>query len=433
MPGLILNAQGTKRIFRPDGIVVTAAADGTETAVGEWSSGPRRDANRIHYIEGGAEHEFDVKYAFNGDNQLVATIPATANGGADSAPFTFAGQIRIDDNQDVAYQLLDEKGELTGETILVHAALSFASVDKLTVALAGGGTTQIFGDQAGASNLESAPNTNTASPGLDLIQFSATTVNTVNGSKQPADAIILFTGHWGVNDKGLVFNAGLAAGQLKIQFGGTYKGVTAGLAYYAKNGDKEIAFTIHGEHRFKRPTGGSGSANWLLSLGHSGHKIEAVAKLKVEAQSATGNKLTLAGDLQLIGKPGQPAPKEVQISLKATYELKEKGQLVFAADFKQNGDRPSYKLGFEGRYDVRNGGQVTFLVQLEKTPTGNDLKVSLGSVWQDQRLHTHLNAVIQRSTSGTIDFNIDFSIRMRWVNGELVPFGQPQLAAAKPV
>lgn len=211
MPGLILNSAGTNRVFRPDGKVVTTAANGAETVKGEWSSAPKRDANRIHYSFDGAEAGFDVKYAFNKDNQLVATIPAAANGGADSAACAFAGRIKIDDNHDVVYELFDDQGESNGETILVHGELSFLQVDKLTIKLAGGGATEILGDRTGESNLDPRRSALSGSGG-DLILFSATTFNPIAGRKRATRASILFTGHWGVNEKGLVFNAGLSAG-----------------------------------------------------------------------------------------------------------------------------------------------------------------------------------------------------------------------------
>jgi hypothetical protein len=429
MPGLILNSAGTDRIFRSDGKVATTAPDGSEQKRGEWTSAPARDANRIHYTFDEVEQpEFDVSYFFNDDNQLVARIPAANNGGSDSAPYPFAGRIKIDDNHDVAYELFDETGDSTCETIVVHGDLSFQQLDKLTLTLPGGQTTQILGDdETGQRNLEPKPNA-VAGGGGDLITFSATTSNMIDGEARATRAIILFTGHWGVNENGLVFNAGLTAGEVKIQFGGTYKGVTAGLDYYAKDGEQEIAFTIHGEHQFKRPSGGEGSVNWLMSLGHSKQKIEAVARLEVKSQDAAGNKLTLAGDFQFAAQPGQTAPPpKMAISLEATYQT-QGSQLVFAADFQKNDDRSSYNLRLDGKYELRNG-EVTFSVQLQKTAAGDqELKVSLGSVFENEKLKAHLEAVISKSGSGKIDFSLNFNIRARWVNGELMKIEKPEPA-----
>lgn len=429
MPGLILNSAGTNRIFRPDGKVVTVGPNGAEQTRGEWSSAPKRDTNRIHHtFDGTGQPELDVSYSFSKDNQLVAKIPAAANGGAESAAFAFSGRIKIDDNHDVLYELFNQSGETTGETIVVHAELSFPRLDKLTLVLPGGETTFILGDDdTGAKNLDPQRNSGDGAGG-DLITFSATTFNSINGARHATRAIILFTGHWGVNENGLVFNAGLTAGEVKIQFGGTYKGVTAGLNYYAKDGEQEIAFTIHGEHQFKRPSGGEGSVNWLMTLGHSRQKIEAVAELKITNRDTAGNKLTLGGKFQFAAQPGQTAqPPKMEISLEATYQTKG-SQLVFAADFQKNGDRPSYNLRLDGKYELRNG-EVTFSVQLQKTAAGGqELKVSLGSVFQNEKLKAHLEAVVSKSGSGKIDYSLNFDIRARWVNGELMKIENPQPA-----
>ena len=429
MPELILNSAGTSRIFRPDGKVVTRDSNGTETSRGEWTSAPARDANRIHYLFDGEEApEFDVLYSFDDNNQLVATIPAAANGGDASAACAFAGRITIDDNHDVAYELFDDQAQWTGATIIVHGDLSFSKLDRLTLKLPDGTTTNILGDDdTGRKNLV-ATSSATAGTGADLIVFSATTFNQIAGQEHATRANILFTGNWGVNENGLVFNAGLSAGAVKIQLGGTYKGVTAGLAYYAKDGDQQIAFTIHGEHQFKQPSGGSGSVNWLLTLGHSRQQIEAVAELAVKTQNAAGNTLTLGGKFQFAAQPGKGTPPKAEISLNATYQTKG-SQLVFSANF-QNGEGAPYNLRLDGTYQLRNG-QVTFSVQLQKTAAaGQELRISLGSVVNNDKLVAHLNAVVTRSGSGKIDYSLNFDIRARWVNGELMRIEPPQKAAA---
>jgi hypothetical protein len=424
MPGLILNSAGTNRIFRPDGKVVVIAPDRSEQTRGEWSSASAGDANRVRYTFDDEEQpEFEVSYSFNKNNQLVATIPAAANGGQDSAAFAFGGRIKIDDNRDVAYELFDDAGDSTGASIVVHGDLSFVQLDRLTVTLPDKQTIEILGDDnTGRTNLEPKQSA-VAGQGADLITFSATTYNTVNGDERATRAIILFTGNWGVNENGLVFNAGLANGEMKIQFGGTYKGVTAGLNYYAKDGEQELAFTIQGTHQFKTPSGGAGSANWVMTLGHSKQQIEAVAQLKIESQTPAGNKLTLAGDFQFVAPQGQNAPPKTNISLEATYQTKG-SQLVFSADFQNLAGRPSYNLFFSGTYQLRNG-QVTFAVQLQNTAGGGQqLKISLGSVG-NPKLKAHLEAVVSKTPAGKIDYSLNFDIRARWVNGDLVKIDAP--------
>lgn len=427
MPGLILNSAGTNRIFRPDGKVAVIATDKSEQTRGEWSSTSGRDANRIHYTFDDADQpDVDISYSFNNNNQLVATIPAAANGGQESAAFAFAGRIKIDDNQDVAYELFDKAGNATGASIVVHGDLSFVQLDKLTVTLPDKRTTEILGDDdTGRTNLEPKQSA-VAGQSADLINFSATTFNTINEEERATRAIILFTGNWGFNDKGLVFSAGLTPGGMKIQFGGTYKGVTAGLNYYAKDGEQELAFTIHGTHQFQNPKGGAGSVNWLMTLGYSKQEIKAVAQLKIASQTPAGNKLTLAGDFQFVAQQGQGTPPKANISLEATYQTKG-SQLIFSADFQTIAGRPSYNLRFDGTYQLRNG-QVTFSVQFQNTEAaGQQLRISLGSVG-NPKLKAHLAAVVSKTPAGKIDFSLNFDIRARWVNGELMKIENPQPA-----
>jgi hypothetical protein len=215
---------------------------------------------------------------------------------------------------------------------------------------------------------------------------------------------------------------------MQIQLGGTYKGVTAGLAYYAKDGDQQIAFTIRGQHQFKRPSGGSGSVNWLLTLGYSNQQISAVAQLAVKTQNAAGNTLTLAGKFQLVAPQGQAGPPAADISLDATYQTKG-SQLVFSANFQSGSQGVSYNLRLDGTYQLRNG-QVTFAVQLQKTAgAGQQLQVQLGTIANNSKLVAHLNAVVTRSGSGKIDYSLNFDIRARWVNGDLVAIDPPQQVA----
>jgi len=429
MPNLILTLAGTNRIFRPDGNVVTVDSNGSETTRGQWSSAAPRDANKIQYDFDGADAPaFDVNYSFNENNQLVATIPAAANGGTDST-CVFLGSITIDDNHDVQYKLFDDQGNATGASILVHGDLAFAQLDQLTLTLPDGKTTAILGDDStGRTNVQ-AKSSATAGDASSVIAFSATTYNTIDGQERADAAIILFTGDWGVNENGLVFKAGLTPGAMNIQFGGTYKGVTVGLAYYAKEGDQQIAFTINGKHQFKSPSGGEGSVNWLFTVENSSTSLQAVAELGITSRDAAGNKFTLGGKFQFVAQPGGSAPPQTEISLDATYQTKG-GQLVFSADFTNSGGGIGYNLRLEGTYQLRNG-QVSFAVQLQKNAASNpQLTVSLGSVFTNKKLQAHLNALISTTASGRINYSLNFDIRARWVNGELVADPPKQVTAA---
>ena len=415
MNGLILNSNGTNRIFRPDGKV---AVD--DQVKGSWKSVSERAANRIQYDFDGTQAEFDVNFSFNENNQLVAA-PVATNGGAGSEPFTFSGKIVIDDNRDIAYTLFDEAGVATGQKIIVYGELALVpGLDKMTIELAGGGTAAIRGSRPRRNNLFVEPNP-IAGQENDQIRFEAATINTIDGNEVLTAAEIQFGGHWDVNDKGLYFSAGLTASEVKIQFGGTYKGVTAGLEYSALNGNREVNFTIKGEHQFKPAGGGEGSVNWLLKLGHQGTQIEAVAELGVASVDEEGNKLTLDGSFQFT-RDGEKKASEMTLNLRAAYEMRD-GKLAFLADLKSDGSRLSYHLMLEGDYKVR-GGQVKFLIKLGQEESGEQkLEFALGTTG-NTKLKAHLAAVLRRSPSGETSLALNFDISARWVDGELVKDGE---------
>jgi hypothetical protein len=424
MNGLILNSNGTNRLFRPDGKVAVG-----DKVKGSWKSASEGAANRIQYDFDGAQAEFDLKFSFNQRNQLLAVVPAAANGGADSEPFTFSGQIVIDDNRDIAYVLLNEAGAETGQKIIVYGELALVpGLDKMTIALAGGGQAEIRGSRPRRNNLHVEPNA-VAGQENDQIRFTAATINTIAGKEILTAAKIQFGGHWDVNDKGLYFSAGLKEGAMKIQFGGTYKGVTAGLEYSAKNGDRDVTFTIQGEHQFKPAGGGAGSVNWLLKLGLQGTKIEAVADLGITNIDEAGRKLTLAGGFRFT-KDGQEKPT-MDLNLQAAYEMQD-GKLAFRADLQSNGGRLSYHLMLQGDYKVR-GTQVNFLIKLGQEESGEQkLEFSLGTTG-DSDVKAHLNAVLRRSPSGETSLDLNFDISVRWVDGAPVKKGElPDVKVDKP-
>ncbi len=113
MNGLSLKFQDETRVFGPDG-KVSVLENGQPVPKGTWRSqalATEPKDNQIRYdISGQAQPPVPVKYQFNTQNQLVAVIPAEANGGADSDPFTFLGSIQVDDANDIVYQLITPEG-----------------------------------------------------------------------------------------------------------------------------------------------------------------------------------------------------------------------------------------------------------------------------------------------------------------------------------
>jgi len=423
MNGLTLNAAGTNRVFRPDGKVAVADAAGNFTEKGTWGTVSDPDVNRLHYTFDGQNHEFAVRYSFNDKNQLVAVIPAAENSGADSEPFTFPGRIVIDDNRDVGYELLSEAGDATNQTIVVHGVLSLKDgLDKLTVGLPDGSSTAILGDKPNSL----VPGRNDL-PGLarDRIRFSATTTNTFDGSESDERAVILFVGEWSLNEDGLAFNAQVGGGKVAIQLGAKYKGVTAGLAYYAKDGDQEIAFVIEGEHKFKSDSG-EGSVNWSLFLGHSARQLDARLELATTKTSVNGDKLTLGGKLAFTQGP---AGKEIDLEVNAKYEMGDNGELTFRADLGGANGLLGYNLRLEGKYQAR-GGVVTFLVELDRKDNKNTLSLNLNATFSSDKVKVHLTALLRQTDAGTMDLQLNFDVSVRWVDGTLIKPSEPVLAQA---
>ncbi|HEV2840006.1 MAG TPA: hypothetical protein VGW39_01660 [Chthoniobacterales bacterium] len=419
MNGLTLNAAGTNRIFRPDGTVAVGDAAGNFTEKGTWVTVSDPDANKLHYTFDGQNHEMAVRYSFNDKNQLVAVIPASENSGADSQPFTFPGKIVIDDSRDVVYKLLSEAGDETDKTIVVHGVLSLkAGLDQLSVALPDGTSTAILGDKP----ISLIPGRNDfRADALDRIRFSATTTNTFDGDERDAPAVISFVGDWSLDEDGLAFNAQVAGEKLAIRLGAKYKGVTAGLAYYAKDGDKEIAFVIAGRHKFKSGSG-EGSVNWSLFLGHSGKELDARLEVATTKTRANGDKLSLVGKLGVAGK-------QIDLEINAKYEMGENGELTFRADFGGENGPQGYNLMLEGKYQVR-GGVVTFVVEFDRNNNKNSLSLNLTATFSNDKVKVHLTALLKRTDRGTMDLQLNFDVSMRWVDGKLIQPDKPVLAQA---
>src|ERR1051325_365654 len=112
MDGLHLKTAEKEMIFTPDG-KTSVVAGGGSTVRGTWETQSSDDTlhNKISYtIDGADQTPVPVNYQFNDNNQLVATIPAASNTGNVATTFTFVGKIAIDDNHDLVYSLLDDKG-----------------------------------------------------------------------------------------------------------------------------------------------------------------------------------------------------------------------------------------------------------------------------------------------------------------------------------
>lgn len=236
-----------------------------------------------------------MSYQFNENNQLVAVIPAASNGGAASAPFTFLGTIAIDDNHDVTYSLLDPSGNALPTSITVYGSISFeAGTNDLLIKLVGGGQTKITGED-GVQKLEAVENDLAGFNADDLLKFNASTTNEfADGTVTLTTAKIDFIGNWNVVGDQIVFmsrvKGDITSPDVEIGFGGKFKGMTFGFAYFSDNDGIDLAFNIKGQH-----TWNSTEATWNASLGYSQKTFKASFEGTLHQKSAEGREFTLSG------------------------------------------------------------------------------------------------------------------------------------------
>src|SRR5262245_12945812 len=131
MRELKLNSNGQTHSFRDDG-TVAVVDNGAPTVKGMWrtnAQGSEAKENVIRYqIDGVDQPPVPVKYSFNDKNQLVAVIPAEANGGTDSDPCVWLGKIVVDDAHDMNYSLLKGPTVSTNHQITVYGDLHFDDI-----------------------------------------------------------------------------------------------------------------------------------------------------------------------------------------------------------------------------------------------------------------------------------------------------------------
>ena len=199
MNGLSLKFQNETRVFGPDG-KVSVVENGQPVPKGTWRSqalATEPKDNQIRYdINGQAQPPVPVKYTFNAQNQLVAVIPAAANGGADSAPFTFLGSIQVDDANDIVYQLITPEGASMSRNVTLYGGLRFGSNHNLVIDLTGGGIAEIKGD-SGLTSLEPLKNDISPFKSNDLLRFRASTTNLLsNGQTKKIAAASSIQNRW---------------------------------------------------------------------------------------------------------------------------------------------------------------------------------------------------------------------------------------------
>lgn len=427
MNGLSLNFQGETRVFGPDGnVLVNAVPKGT------WSTQPQANEpkdNQIRYdINGQAQPPVPVKYTFNQQNQLQAIIPAAANGGSDSAPFTFLGSIQIDDAHDIVYQLITlDTGAPMQRNVTLYGDLRFDSkTHNLVIDLLGGGTAEVKGD-SGVASLDALKHDITPFKSNDLLRFKASTTNVLsNGQTKKIAADLKFVGNWDLKGNQLVFvsqvKGDITKPTVTLGFAGKFKAVSAGLAYFADEQGTQFAFTINGQHQWN-----SGKANWDVFLGYSKKQFTAKVSgnLSINKQLGDQRNLTLSADWLIEHTDGSQTNLKMELS--AAYRWSQNNMLTIQAQFAKNGQTITYDLQVEGKF-VFKSGVLTFQIKYNNQDPDNKFSFQIAFTANPTNLIKALSIVLD-ITENSVNINFQFEMRMIWVDGKLQK-GDPKPIAA---
>lgn len=425
MNGLSLNFQGETRVFGPDGKVLVNA-----TPKGTWRTQPlagEAKDNQIRYdINGQAQPPVPVRYSFNQQNQLQAVIPAAANGGADSAPFTFLGSIQIDDAHDIVYQLITpDTGASMQRNVTVYGDLRFdPKTHNLVIDLVGGGTAEVKGD-SGLASLDALKHDITPFKSNDLLRFKASTTNVLtSGQTKKIAADMKFVGNWDLKGDQLVFVSQVKGDVTKptvtLGFAGKFKAVSAGFAYFADEQGTQFAFTINGQHQWN-----SGKANWDVFLGYSKKQFTAKVSGNLSIKPGANRGLTLNADWVIEHTDGSKTNLEMNLS--AAYRWSDNNMLTIQAQFAKNGQTITYDLKVEGKF-VFSSGVLTFQVKYNNQDPNDQFSFQIAFTANPTNLIKALSIVLE-ITENTVNINFQFEMRMTWVDGKLQKGDPVPLAA----
>lgn len=427
MNGLSLNFQGETRVFGPDGNVLV-----NDAPTGKWSTQPQAGGpkdNQIRYdINGQAQPPVPVKYTFNQQNQLQAVIPAAANGGADSDPFTFPGSIQVDDAHDIVYQpIAPDTGTATQRNVTLYGDLRFDSkTHNLVIDLTGGGTAEVKGD-TGVASLEALKQDITPFKANDLLRFKASTTNTLtDGTTKKIAADLKFVGNWDLKGNQLVFVSQVKGDVTKptvtLGFAGKFKAVSAGLAYYADEQGTQFAFNINGQHQWN-----SGKANWDVFLGYAKKQFTAKVSgnLSINKQLGDQRNLTLSADWLIEHTDGSQTNMKMELS--AAYRWSQNNMLTIQAQFSKQGTTITYDLKVEGKF-VFKSGVLTFQIKYNNQDPDNKFSFQIAFTANPTNLIKALSIVLD-VTENSVNINFQFEMRMTWVDGKLQK-GDPKPLAA---
>ena len=422
MDPIKLTAGGTALLFGDDGNVSNAA---TKKAVGTWTSQSTQKDNKVRYTVNGADQTpLTAAFAFNANNQL--TMSLTAPDGTVSSVLTLVGQIVIDNDHNLTYQITDQNGNATGRGLPVYGSISFEQAQNdLVLALTGGGSTKIAGLN-GTQSLQAIQNNLADFKGDDLLVFSAQTTNIIDGQADPLilPAQISFAGGWDILPSGsVIFNSNIQSsntGQtVALEFAGKLKGVTAGFAYFAGPTGTDFAFNIAGQHVFKSVNAET-DLSWESTIGFSKKTFRAQVKVN-EVTKFKDGQLSFNGTLDLQVPPPQSNGQQggtptLSLQMDATYTFDNNNMLVFKADV-TGGSQPSYDLMLQGTFKYSNLA-LTFSIDYTNKSGATDLSVQVGIQGNKNSMIQQLAIVLNITPDqAAVKLNLSFSVRMEFADG----------------
>jgi hypothetical protein len=424
MAGLVLNKAGQQRIFAPSQQVIVM--DGQNPVPrGTWRTWTPADGDRhnlLHYtFDGNTAEPVAIRWSFTQDNQLQGIIPATANGGADSDPCAFAGQIHVDDNRDIAYRLLDDDGNLTEKSLVVVGDLHFDEADNaLVIQLPeGGDPVRITGD-SGLTSLRTGMYPLSDFKASDFLRFRASTLNLLgDGRPVTSEADIQWVGNWDLQSNQLVFAAEVQnrPGQepVKIILAGKTKAVAGGLVYYnGPDGEQEAALEISGSHQWN-----GGEGHWEVAIGYSRmdkqNKLTAKLAGDVTIKRQSGQRFTLGGKIEF-AQDGRDTTLDLE--LEGSYQWGPGGALQFSAVVSVENHKLNYDLRLEGQFHY-DGFQLNFSIEFSRT--GNEQKLILRLAARgDNDFLFQLSLVLNLNDPRQVDIEFKFELRVKWIDGVLI-------------
>ncbi|CAB1055755.1 hypothetical protein D1BOALGB6SA_489 [Olavius sp. associated proteobacterium Delta 1] len=413
MQNVVITVNNNRQWLRPNGQITKADS---QEILGNWSSksesaaaAEETNAWVLKYNDN-TTTTLKAGYSFNDNNQLVVTL-ANEDGspldGHDAT--TLAGQIIVDDMFDLTYALIDDEGDNLGHNVYVYGTLKFLdNTNDLEVTLNGGGTLTIKAQPLFDSTLEAELHQDSAFDRSDAIVFNTYTVNQTNdGGHITKNAIIKFVGSWDFDDpdESLSFVTKVTGSvnkpQIRVAFGGKFKGVSAGFVYVNSDNQQFAVFKVRGEHKWD-----SSRAQWQVALGYSNNKYQALVDGELQIRPSEDTTFTLSGAFSIVKDHGH-SPK-FNLEMKAKYEVQNSGHIEFFANVSNTDAGLDYRLGLEGVYRFSHGKLTFSLLFDNKESNGTlSLNAALGS-------SSSLQVLVTNIFGDTPHIGVTLSVQLRW-------------------